>query len=103
MPDNSCDTTGTYRDYNLIYGNNGQTTWSRPQLYRCPGNANEIFALPLFVDRDNDDYRLQAGPPASPAVDAGDTAYGTDVSLPPGVGTSVIDMGAYGGPDGIDW
>jgi hypothetical protein len=103
MPDNSCDTTGTYRDYNLIYGNNDQTTGQRRQLYRCLGNTNEIFALPQFVDRDNDDYRLDPGPPASPAVDAGDTSYGTDVSLPPGVGTPVIDMGAYGGLDGLDW
>jgi len=102
MTDNSCSTPD-YRDYNLIYGNHGATTAQRPQLNRCPGHVpNEIFAEPLFVDRDNDDYRLQASP-ASPAVDAGDSSYGTDVSVPPGVGTTAIDMGAFGGPYGIDW
>jgi hypothetical protein len=63
------------------------------------GSNNEI-ANPLFVDRGNDDYRLQG---TSPAVDAGDTSYGNDVSIPPGVGTLTIDMGAYGGPYGINW
>ena len=61
--------------------------------------ANEKCGDPLFIDRDNDDYRIQSG---SPAVDAGDTSYGTDAGIPPGVGTSTIDMGAYGGPYGID-
>lgn len=59
-----------------------------------------VWDDPLFVDRAADDYRLQA---SSPAVDAGDTFYGDDVSTPPGVGAPTIDMGAYGGPDGIDW
>jgi hypothetical protein len=59
-----------------------------------------VWGNPQFVDRGNDDYRLQG---TSPAVDAGDTSYGDDVSIPPGVGTLTIDMGAYGGPYGINW
>ena len=59
-----------------------------------------VWDDPLFVDRAADLYGLQE---SSPAVDAGDTFYGDDVSTPPGVGTLIIDMGAYGGPDGIDW
>jgi hypothetical protein len=128
-----------YRDYNLLYGNNGTPIdenpipwhpWKRkPQLGGCDPNDYEIFADAEFVDRDNNDYRIQV---TSPAVDAGDAGYdlntdctdvgipyqcctgvgtgtcptydyGTDVSLPPGVGTTVIDMGAYGGPFPIDW
>jgi hypothetical protein len=83
-------------------------TFQPPQLGRCPGNANEIFAEPLFDDRENDDYRIQftdfpLSENDSPAVDAGDDTYGDDVSVPPGVGTIDIDMGAYGGPYAIDW
>jgi hypothetical protein len=116
LPTNACDTTGTYRDYNLLYGNNPYhfamirfgPTFQPPQLGRCPGNANEIFAEPLFDDRENDDYRIQftdfpLSENDSPAVDAGDDTYGDDVSVPPGVGTIDIDMGAYGGPYAIDW
>jgi len=100
----------TDRDYNLLFGNNNTPTdksplpwfpfYKRPQLGSCASNANEIFADPEFVDRDNDDYRIQV---TSLAVDAGDGIYGTDVSMPPGVGTTAIDMGAYGGPYAIDW
>jgi hypothetical protein len=93
-----------HRDHNLIYRNHYQgpfpPDFQPPQFSGCLKNTNEIYADPLFVDRGNNDYRLQA---QSPAVDAGDPAYGDDVGLPPGVGTAAIDMGAFGGPDGIDW
>jgi hypothetical protein len=56
-------------------------TFQPPQLGRCPGNANEIFADPLLAG----DYTLLGG---SPAIDAGDDGN---------------DMGAYGGSDPIDW
>jgi hypothetical protein len=109
--------SGDYRDYNLLYGNNGTSDELPPfmqsyypmQLCGCDPHDNEIFADPLFVDPDgvdniagngDDDYRIQV---TSPAVDSGDDTYGTDVSVPPGVGTTAIDMGAYGGPYGIDW
>jgi hypothetical protein len=113
------------RDYNLVYSNNatGATDcgWPDGLVMSCTNKnfggcggifnpsppppvlmdgSNNKIANPLFVDRDNDDYRLQG---TSPAVDAGDTSYGDDGSIPPGVGTLTIDMGAYGGPDGIDW
>ncbi len=125
------DNTGLERDYNLLYANYPwNSIFSRPNSEDCGWPAlddmscikqqyggcgayfvkgvgilldapNDIIADPQFVDRAADDYRLQAG---SPAVDAGDTSYGdNDVSIPPGVGTLTIDMGAYGGPDGIDW
>ncbi|MEK6195848.1 MAG: hypothetical protein N2F24_16660, partial [Deltaproteobacteria bacterium] len=102
--------SGDYRDYNLLFGNNNTPidvtpiTWPpwkiRPQLGSCWWSDNEIFADPEFVDRDNDDYRIQV---TSLAVDAGDDSYGTDYSLPPGVGTTDIDMGVYGGQYPIDW
>jgi hypothetical protein len=109
--------SGDYRDYNLLYGNNGTSDELPPysiryknmQLCGCEPNDNEKFGDPQFVDPDgvdniagngDDDYRIQV---TSPAVDSGDDTYGTDVSVPPGVGTTAIDMGAYGGPYGIDW
>lgn len=111
------------RDYNLVYANNGTVesdcNWSLPskltmscankQYGGCGADwdsypnlicPNDKIADPEFEDRDNDNYRLQS---SSPAVDAGDTSYGNDVSIPPGVDTLAIDMGAYGGPYGIDW
>jgi hypothetical protein len=112
------------RDYNLVYFNNGETdncggsgnfrmSCLNKQFGECGGKWNDspppyvildgpynIVAYPDFEDKDNDDYRLKS---TSPAVDAGDTSYGTDKSMPPGVGTAKIDMGAYGGPYGIDW
>jgi hypothetical protein len=112
--------SGDYRDYNLLYGNNGTSDHLPPfsgsylmmQLCGCWPNDNEIFADPLFVDPDgvdniagngDDDYRIQV---TSPAADAGDEYYpldypNNDVS-PFSVGTTAIDIGAYGGPLGID-
>jgi hypothetical protein len=137
--------SGVFRDYNLLFGNNGTDTtvtpitwppWKIcPQLGGCWWNANEIFADPEFVDRGNDDYRIKV---TSLAVDTGDAGYdlntdctgerlpypcctgegtgtcsfydyGDDYStgcsgLPCyGVGATAIDIGAYGGPYGIDW
>ena len=137
--------SGDYRDYNLLFGNNNTPidvtpiTWPPwkicPQLGSCWWSDNEIFADPEFVDRDNNDYRIQV---TSLAVDAGDTGYDlntdcTDVGVPYpcctgigagtcptydygddystgcsglpcyGVGTTAIDIGAYGGQYPIDW
>jgi len=114
------------RDYNLAYLNNGTTDdcgWytsggasyvddlrcANRQFGGCGAHVppplamegpHDTIADPLFEDRAADDYRIQS---SSPAVDAGDTSYGNDVSIPPGVGTLTTDMGAYGGPDGINW
>lgn len=110
------------RDYNLLYSNNGTGAtdcgWGTGKYVRSCVNMNyggcgltdslpwtmldpnDILAAPQFENRAGDDYRIQS---SSLAVDAGDTSYGNDISIPPGVGTSTIDMGAYGGPDGINW
>ncbi len=120
------DNTGLERDYNLVYFNNGMTDdcgWytlggvsyvgdlicANMQYGGCGADIpvplamedpHDMIANPIFEDRTTDDYRIKS---TSPAVDAGDTSYGNDVSIPPGVGTLTIDMGAYGGPDGINW
>jgi parallel beta-helix repeat protein len=57
---------------------------------------NGIIADPLFVDARHHDYHLQG---ASPAIDAGDPDMRFhDVNFPPSLGSSVNDIGAYGGP-----
>ena len=72
-------------------------------------SKNDIMADPLFVSitEGSEDYHLQSTedgyPQNSPAIDAGAWVYDDDVSLPPGEGTSWTDMGAYGGPLGINW
>lgn len=104
----TCDDWIGYRDYNLYSANNGTVDtcadvdpmcW-RKQIALCWPNGGEIFVAPEFVDAGADDYRLQI---ISPAVDAADPAFPDDGSLPPGVGNVSADMGAYGGPHGIDW
>ena len=60
---------------------------------------NDIIADPLYVDAVHHDYHLQ---PTSPAIDAGDPdAKFHDVNFPPSMGSSINDMGAYGGPFSI--
>jgi hypothetical protein len=58
---------------------------------------------PLFEDMTpgSEDFNLQA---SSPAIDAGDpdVSY-NDAYLPPSQGTAINDVGAYGGPDSLDW
>lgn len=89
---------GDLRDYNLLSGNFGWdanpgctgSPWEsnpckRQQLGTCSANGNEIFADPLFADKANDEYELQAG---SPAI---------------GAGYDGTDMGAYGGSDPMAW
>jgi len=115
------------RDYNLVYANNGtgETDCGWPdnlkmscvnkQFGGCGGKwnipggppwiimdgANNRVSDPKFVDKDSDNYQLQAD---SPAIDAGDPdeAY-NDQSFPPSQGEAINDMGAYGGPDALDW
>jgi hypothetical protein len=113
-PDNTALYFGNrYRDFNLLYLNN-QTTYDCKwgETYpdkRCVNrnyggcgfidatswtviNPNDIMADPLFKDRPNDNYRLQKTSEGDPATS-------------PGVGSGLggVDMGAYGGPDALDW
>lgn len=69
-------------------------------VYSCiegswSGEGN-IALEPGFMDLEHGDYRLAAG---SPCIDAGnpDTLH-NDACLPPGLGSSRNDMGAFGGP-----
>ncbi len=67
------------------------------------GNGN-IKTDPLFIKSWNGkeaDVHLRAD---SPCVDAGDpSAAFNDAALPPGLGTTRCDMGAYGGPENSGW
>ncbi len=58
------------------------------------GQNNNIFADPLFVDAQGNDYHLAVG---SPAIDAGnsDTAITSDLDGNPRILGSNTDMGAY--------
>ena len=58
-------------------------------------DIGNIDADPMFVDPDNDDYRLQ---PDSPCINTGNPA-----AIYNNVDGSRNDMGAYGGPKGNDW
>lgn len=97
-----------YRDFNLLYGNNGTTNdcgWDTLSPVRSCVNKNyggcgldnitwekvnpdDIIADPLFVDMDNDNYQLELSSPAR------GTGY---------YGGSSTDMGAYDGPYPMDW
>jgi hypothetical protein len=105
---------GYYWDYNLFYCNNATCDgdpaergwpddcgWPGPydlgeevcvtmHYAACaplglPNEHHDIIADPMFVDIDADNYRLEAG---SPATNSGDDG---------------TDMGAYGGSNPIDW
>ena len=112
------DNSSLDRDYNLVFDNwqevggylgcSGITWWfrcKRQQFGGCDIEDTEtvIWEDPLFVSMEEgtEDYRLQDG---SPAIDAGDPdpSY-DDAHRPPSEGTERNDLGAYGGPDSIDW
>jgi Right handed beta helix region len=61
--------------------------------------TNNIFANPQFTDYTS--FTLQSN---SPCVDAGtpDWAW-SDMCFPPSLGTSLPDLGIYGGPDACNW
>jgi hypothetical protein len=58
-------------------------------------NPHDIMDDPEFVDKDADVYQLQG---TSPAINAGDPNDAYDDK-----DTSRNDMGAYGGPNPLDW
>jgi hypothetical protein len=77
--------------YGMIVDQNGNGT-------PCDAALN-IFEDPLFAD--TRDYTLS---PTSPCIDGGDAgaAY-RDTHLPPSLGTTLNDLGAYGGPGACGW
>jgi len=104
------DNASGQRGYNLLYSNFGWDSkpdcgWPDNLDMRCTNQQyggcgahweydptrvvfdypHDVMDDPLFVDKDNDDYHLQAGSPAKNAGDDGN------------------DMGAYGGSYPIDW
>ena len=94
--------------HNLLYANNMTGSCDTKYLWcvrrQYAGNEDEqsylehkdIIADPLYVDALHHDYHLK---PTSPAIDAGDPDSNFhDVNFPPSLGSSVNDMGVYGGP-----
>lgn len=82
------------------------------QLYLCSepsycciqdwieGGTGNITDDPMFVDPLEYDFHLQAG---SSCIDAGDPQEEYyDACMPPGMGTEINDMGAYGGPNNCE-
>ena len=97
--------------YNLLFSNN-MTENCDPGYLMCIRRQyggyedensylkhNDIIADPLYVDAVHHDYHLR---PTSPAIDAGDPdSKFHDENFPPSLGSSINDMGAYGGPFAI--
>jgi hypothetical protein len=79
--------------HNDVYGN---ITANYSNIIDPTGTNGNISVDPLFVDRDNKDFHLQAG---SPCIDAGDdsvvTAGQTDLDGKPRISGAHVDMGAY--------
>jgi len=103
--------SGKGYSYNLLFSNN-MTENCNPGYLICVRRQyggyedeesylkhNDIIADPLYVDAVHHDYHVL---PTSPAIDAGDPdSKFNDVSFPPSLGSSINDMGAYGGPFAI--
>ncbi|MDY6951682.1 MAG: right-handed parallel beta-helix repeat-containing protein, partial [Thermodesulfobacteriota bacterium] len=100
--------TGKGYSYNLLFANNmtgdcnAHYLWCIRRQYggyedeESYGRRKDIIADPLYVDAAQHDYHLL---PRSPAIDAGDPAEAfLDAHFGPSLGSSVNDMGAYGGP-----
>jgi hypothetical protein len=95
--------------YNCFYNNQTNFVGYPPGIYGtiCCINPNgtpcdllnNIFVNPLLAETIN--YTLSAN---SPCIDAGNPASAyLDSCLPPSQGTTVNDMGVYGGPNACGW
>ncbi len=85
-------TTVNYSCYEEVYNKNSTFT----------PDANSITESPLFIDAENEDYRIYG---ISPCVNTGnnsDNTETTDVRGKARIQNSTIDMGAYEWTDGID-
>jgi nitrous oxidase accessory protein NosD len=100
--------TGNGYDHNLLFANgvsgdcDPRYLWCvKPQFGGYEDDMsypkhNNIIANPLYKDRANHDYHLQA---RSPAIDSGDRKPEfNDVHFPSSLGSERNDMGFYGGP-----
>lgn len=92
---------GTAVNSIVMFNNGGYGApnyWRGEFSYCCaspqPGGVGNISFDPLFVDRTNGNYRLQAG---SPCINVGTNAPGLSVDLDglPRVVDGVVDMGAF--------
>jgi hypothetical protein len=94
--------------YNCFYGNATNFTGYEP-AYGLTNRVNRngtladalynIYADPLFTDWANFFLRTN-----SPCVNASASGHAyQNVCLPPSIGTSYGDIGAYGGPDACGW
>ncbi|MBI4682961.1 MAG: hypothetical protein HY757_07665 [Nitrospirae bacterium] len=94
----------------IIYFNNGNgtqiggtTTATYSDIQGGYTGTGNINFNPVFAGTgcSIDDFKIVLG---SPAIDAGnpDPIY-NDGCLPPGLGTVINDMGAFGGPDNCGW
>ena len=85
------NTCGHDSDYDNIYLGTIRYSCSYPQKY----GAGNIFFAPGFIDRENDNYRLNE---FSPCVDAGTNAFAGgdwDIDGNPRIIDGRVDMGAY--------
>ncbi len=106
--DSGIRAAGEGYSYNLLFANNetedcdpGYLTCIRRQYGGYEDEESylklkDIMSDPLYIDALHHNYHLQ---PTSPAIDAGDpSSEFDDVNFPPSMGSSINDMGAYGGP-----
>ncbi len=77
-------------EYNCFFNN----TENFQGIADNPQTSMNIYTDPLFINPSSDNYHLSDN---SPCIDAGDPFYIQDDCFPPSLGTTLSDMGIYGG------